>query len=265
MAYGVTYITTQGAILAAKTLQSKTLKFSKFMVGSGKTADDNVSTFKALTELVSEVYSFDITRISRSTYTQVNVKGTFKNTDIEQGFCLNELGLFAIDPDTQDEVLFAYVNYGDKAEYINNSISERKEYFYDIVITVDNADNVQIVLNQSSAFITEKELQEESSRLENLINTKAEPPRSKRITLLSSDWVENGETGYFEYVIPDENITKNHLINGYPDLKNQERIVNGYIQSYNGGYKFITGEVPEEDIVMDITIEKTVPEMEEVE
>ena len=27
MAYGITYITTQGAILAAKTLQSKTLSF----------------------------------------------------------------------------------------------------------------------------------------------------------------------------------------------------------------------------------------------
>ena len=97
-----------------------------------------------------------------------------------------------------------------------------------------------------------------AGHLFNLINTKAEPPRSKRITLLSSDWVENGETGYFEYVIPDENITKNHLINGYGDL--DTKLTDGHTDSYNGGYKIITSELPEEDVILDITIEDTVRE-----
>lgn len=74
MGYGTTYITTQGAILAAKTLQSKVLEFSRFVIGDGNIIDDNVGTIKALTDLVSEKYSFDITRISRNTDTQVNVK-----------------------------------------------------------------------------------------------------------------------------------------------------------------------------------------------
>lgn len=74
MAYGNTYITTQGAILSAKTLQSKILEFSRFAIGDGSTVDGDIRTIKALTSLVNEKYSFDITRISGSTDTQVNVK-----------------------------------------------------------------------------------------------------------------------------------------------------------------------------------------------
>ena len=142
MAYGITYITTQGAILAAKTLQSKTLSFSRFQIGDGSLESGSVEEIKALTDLNSPKLEFDITKIARETDTQVTVRGLFKNTDAEEGFWLRELGLYAIDPDTNDEVLFAYINYGEEAEYINNSISEKKEHYYDMIITVDNADNV---------------------------------------------------------------------------------------------------------------------------
>ena len=119
MAYGVTYITTQGAILAAKTLQSKTLKFSRFKIGSGSLQEGSVAEIKALTDLVNEEMDFDITKISRESATQVTVRGLFKNTDAESGFWLRELGLYAIDPDTEDEILFAYINYDSEAEYNN--------------------------------------------------------------------------------------------------------------------------------------------------
>lgn len=74
-----------------------------------------------------------------------------------------------------EEILFAYINYGDLAEYINISISERKEYFYDLVITVDSAENVSIIVNQSSAYITEKDLQE-------ALATKADKKKTWAIT-----------------------------------------------------------------------------------
>lgn len=172
MAYGVTYITTQGAILAAKTLQSKTLSFSKFSIGSGEIAEASVDNIKALTGLVNPELNFDITKISRETDTQVTVRGLFKNTDAEQGFYLKELGLFAIDPDTQEEILFAYVNYGEEAEYINNSITEKKEHYYDMIITVDNADNVSITVDPSTVYVNEQELNEKAQELMDDYNSK---------------------------------------------------------------------------------------------
>lgn len=165
MAYGTTYITTKGAILAAKTLQSKTLSFSKFVIGKGEIAEGSVSEIKALTNLVNPVLNFDITKISRETDTQVTVRGLFKNTDSEESFYLRELGLFAIDPDTQEEILFAYVNYGAEAEYINNSITEKKEHYYDMIITVDNANNVTITVDPSTVYVNEQELNEKADKI----------------------------------------------------------------------------------------------------
>lgn len=160
MAYGVTYITIQGAILAAKTLQSKTLTFSKFRIGNGTIDNSSMENIKALDDLVNTVVEFDITKISRETDTQVNVRGLFKNTDATNSFYLRELGLYAIDPDTNEEILFAYINYGDEAEYINNSISEKKENYYNMIITVGDADNVTITTNESEIYVTEKDLED---------------------------------------------------------------------------------------------------------
>lgn len=166
MAYGVTYITTQGAILAAKTLQSKTLEFSRFKIGSGSLQEGSVAEIKALTDLVDEEMEFAITKISRESATQVTVRGLFRNTDAENGFWLRELGLYAIDPDTEDEVLFAYINYDSEAEYINNSISEKKEHYYDMIITVDNANNVTITVDPSTVYVTEEDLLEKADELQ---------------------------------------------------------------------------------------------------
>lgn len=165
MAYGITYITTQGAILAAKTLQSKTLSFSRFQIGDGSLESGSVEEIKALTDLNSPKLEFDITKIARETDTQVTVRGLFKNTDAEEGFWLRELGLYAIDSDTNNEVLFAYINYGEEAEYINNSISEKKEHYYDMIITVDNADNVTITVDPSTVYVTEEDLLEKAQEL----------------------------------------------------------------------------------------------------
>lgn len=65
--------------------------------------------------------------------------------------------MYAIDPDTQEEILFAYVNYGEEAEYINNSITEKKELYYDLIITVDNAESVNIIIDSNTVYVTEKE------------------------------------------------------------------------------------------------------------
>lgn len=157
MATGITYITTKGSILAAKTLEAKKLQFSKFVIGDGQLADTSASAIKSLTALASSVLNFDITKISRDTETQVTVRGLFQNTDADHSFYLRELGLYAIDPDTNEEILFAYINYGDEAEYINNSISAKKEHYFDMVITVDNADNVTITTDPTTVYVTEKD------------------------------------------------------------------------------------------------------------
>lgn len=75
-------------------------------------------------------------------------------------------------------------------------------------------------------------------------------------TLNLANWVKNETTGNYEYSIVDPEVTANHLIEGYMDLENQAKMVDGYIESYDGGYKIMTSELPTEAITMNMSIQK---------
>ncbi len=90
----------------------------------------------------------------------------------------------------------------------------------------------------------------------NLISNKADPIISKTITLQASNWVLNKETEKYEYTIEDSGITENHQVKGYGDF--ETKLVDGYTETYNGSFKIITTQLPEEEVSLDITIEKTV-------
>ena len=152
------YITTEGAKLAAKTIEGKILKFSHAKLGSGTLSDTSVSAIKQRTSLVKAVMECDILKAEKTGDTQATVSFLLKNTEASSPFYFRELGIFAIDPDTQNEVLYAYANAGNNAEYINNSVSEIVEKYINVVITIDNADNVSITLDGTQIYVTEAEM-----------------------------------------------------------------------------------------------------------
>lgn len=82
----------------------------------------------------------------------------------------------------------------------------------------------------------------------------ANTPIYYTLTLLSTNWVQNGEK--YEYTVEDNTITEDHLINCYPDLDNQAKISSAETNSYNGGFKVITTELPTEDVTTNVTIQK---------
>ena len=92
-----------------------------------------------------------------------------------------------------------------------------------------------------------------AGHLLNLINSNA--LRCKTITLNQTNWIENEEET-FEYTVEDITVTSNHLVQGHMDLKNQDKMSNGYIETFDGGYKIITSEKPEEDVTMNVSIQK---------
>lgn len=154
------YITKQGAILAAKTMEGKQLKFTVAKLGSGTITDSSITAIKERTVMAKTVMTIDITGSKRTSDTQVTISFVFQNTKASSAFYFRELGIFALDPDTKEEVLFAYAYAGNNAEYVNNSVSEIVEKTINIVVTVDNAENVTINLDDSQIYVTEQELQE---------------------------------------------------------------------------------------------------------
>ena len=156
MGFEKIYITKKGALLAAKTLQAKKLEFDHVEIGSGALTGDA----KNKTALTTKVLECGIDNVSITGETQAQITFNFKNTDANNAFYFREIGIFAIDPDTKEKVLFAYANAGDKAEYINNSITVPVQKVIDITIVVDNAANVTITLDPEAAYPTKKEMNE---------------------------------------------------------------------------------------------------------
>ena len=156
MGFEKVYITKQGALLAAKTLQGKKIEFDHAEVGSGNLSGNAVDK----TALTTKVLECPIQRVEITEKIQAKVSFIFKNTDAKNGFYFREIGLFAIDPDTKAKVLYAYTNAGTTAEYINNSITEKIEKHISINVIVDNAQNVNITLDENQIYVTEKEMRE---------------------------------------------------------------------------------------------------------
>lgn len=156
MGFEKVYITKQGALLAAKTLQGKKIEFDHAEVGSGNLSGNAVDK----TALTTKVLECPIQKVEITENTQAKVSFIFKNTDANNGFYFREIGLFAIDPDTKAKVLYAYTNAETTAEYINNSIAEKIEKHISINVIVDNAQNVNITLDENQIYVTEKEMEE---------------------------------------------------------------------------------------------------------
>ena len=93
-----------------------------------------------------------------------------------------------------------------------------------------------------------------AGNLFNLINENA--LKSKTITLSVDGWQLNEETQEYEYTVENSIVTKNHVVDGKMDSKNKAKITDGYTNTYDGGYKIITPKLPDEEITMDIFIQK---------
>lgn len=67
-------------------------------------------------------------------------------------------------------------------------------------------------------------------------------------TLLATNWTKNSDTGYYEYDIINSDITAETIVDGILDIENQCKLNSSYTNSYDGGFKVITTEAPNEDI-----------------
>ena len=114
-------ITDAGRNLIAKVLVSDYIHISRIMVGQGQCPDDQ--DFGSVTDLFDPV--------AQATSNTPTVKeGVVKmkieyrsdlNGGLDYGFWLSEFGIFALDPETQEEVLFLYASLGDAPQYVKSN------------------------------------------------------------------------------------------------------------------------------------------------
>lgn len=170
-------ITSQGKTLHLKALTGKVLKFTSIRMGDGEVKpSDNPSLF---TGLISEKVKMVCTSAERQLVGDVaNLQCTFSNDKITEGFSWTECGIFAEDPDTKEELLYAYTYTSqNESQYIPPVESEVVEKVITIPITIEACENITFIVASSDIFATHKDLKNMRSELmaDNIQNVSALP------------------------------------------------------------------------------------------
>ena len=108
-------ITSTALSLVAAAHSGDTIKFTAIKTGNG--AYDGTEVLEDMTDLKSVQQTFGITGITRED-TVIKVRTSLTNEGVAEGYYHTEVGLFATDPETETEVLYAiFIAEDDKADY----------------------------------------------------------------------------------------------------------------------------------------------------
>lgn len=150
------YLTNAGQELLYKAQGGKILKFTRFGLGDGEL---NSQAIQTLTSLIGEKMSSKLTKVDVKT-NKVVVGMSFTNAELTEGFYFKELGLFAEDPDTAEEILYMYANFGETSDYIDANTGKTIEENLDVEIYISDIDNITAVIDNSLVYATQRELTE---------------------------------------------------------------------------------------------------------
>ena len=145
-------VTLKGATIIASLVTGSTLTFTRIAVGDGTLASGQTALTRE--RLVNPLFNVPISSVESNNAAQAVVKGTFSNADLNTGFYYREIGLFAINPETNAEELFLYGNAGTEAEWINpagqSSLIEKEIH---LVTLIGNASNVTAVFDENAKVL----------------------------------------------------------------------------------------------------------------
>ena len=115
--FGDMKLTNKGRDMIAASIAGTATKFSKAVAGGGVLPEGQDIT--EMTGLINPIRDLQI----RATYApegvgRATVKTKMTNAGLERFFLLREIGLFAPDPETGEDVLYGYCNAGDKWTHI---------------------------------------------------------------------------------------------------------------------------------------------------
>lgn len=168
-------LTNAGRGLIAKTLRGKPLTFTRAVAGSGVLSDfetipdpneererhlNFINAVSEMTGLIQPVRDMEIRGIETPPLIgTATIKTLLTNKDFDLGFFFNEIGLFAQDPDSGEEILYGYCSAGNKGDFMpGQGGSNAVKYYFDLVVVIGQAETVTAVFSDDPASVTVLEL-----------------------------------------------------------------------------------------------------------
>lgn len=158
MNYGFT-ITTAGWNLLANLLAGETLELTRIMVGQGRVPEGiNPADLDELVAPIAQATSTVPIVVGKNISFVVEYRSDM-NGGLDEGFWLNEFGVFALDKN-QDEVLLYYATLGDYPQYVSPTSTggvDIRRFPVSITLT----DELDIIISYPAlAFMTSEDVEE---------------------------------------------------------------------------------------------------------
>ena len=136
-------MTEAGLELLAKSQTGKKIFFTRMKVGTGRISEN--TNFAELTDLINPIEAIEIqaSEIIKQNDGSVALKVSSVAMQKDEDYYFREIGLYAIDPDTEDEILYAYINKGEEATYIPRSSAEIAiQELATMIVAIGNENNI---------------------------------------------------------------------------------------------------------------------------
>jgi hypothetical protein len=160
-----TILTTRGRNLLAKAQTGAILTFTKIKLGDGFWSSDTDPNL--LDDLVSPKMDLPIEDLRIVGDGTVRLRFVLTNTGLSQGFFMQEIGIYAQDPDI-GEILYAVAYAGERGDFIPSDGVTKVENVVDIYTVIANAQNVTAVISDTVVLATRRDIDELAQSLDNL-------------------------------------------------------------------------------------------------
>lgn len=196
-----TQLTRRGFDLLGKAIAGKELRFTRVALGdaNGITPDDDAQY--EMSELIHQCFTADITQVEFTGGGTVAVRAQVSNVELEDSFRIVEIGLYALDPDTNEEILYCYRNTGTASDFMpGGGGAVLWNLTYTLITVISSATNITAVIDGGLVYITQTEFLQHinSDNPHPNIPVKAEP-----VTNTTTIWVNGGDDKLHPMTVSD--------------------------------------------------------------
>lgn len=157
-----------------KNILSKSIANKVPIILSSMALGDGISSDIPITEMINIILKKEIENYSYDNG-QAYVRSTFTNENLSEGFYIREIGIFAVDPDNESELLFAYISSGDnEADYFSPGTGKviLKEII-EVATGFSGSQDINLTIDSSTAMVTVEEFNSKVSEINQLVDEKA--------------------------------------------------------------------------------------------
>ena len=205
-------LTADGLNLLGKALIGKELHFTKGQLGDGD-FDYSSETVITMTALKSPKLDMPIVGKEINGDGCAIIKTQLCNAQVTTGFAAKEIGIYALEPDSGTEVLYAYRNCGDEYSFIPGNtgpvqINVTKAY----MVEIRDAENVTFNIDWDFAYVSQKEFDDLKRRFMPIYSDYMIPCTEIIDKILNGTYIPSGDTESENGVPSDSEI--DDILNG---------------------------------------------------